>query len=1251
MSRWFRVLALTLLMLVPALGQAPYQPPVPFNQQRQGPNMQQAVERFRQQVNRFRGRDAGYEFSTLWNLGNPTLLLNHLPTTFDGSDQQYEVFVLDGQGQRCAYSAGIPALTWKDFSASMFADNRWDVRSQQNGRITLNNDILLTREAWNDGTNGDMTCWHEANHGALFRGGGVSVDEQPDDEDDQHSYIVYYAEKTVYHMEAYLKEVEDEMARVNAQPAPAAGSSQEAQLWGPVNMLWRQFLSACNRDVRELSQAERDEYTRLTGVRLPTPEELAARYRTGRYLRKQGRTPPAWVFDDKGDVPTFIFTDGPAASSLGEEYRLALDVRSGMGRTTFGRPDGGQLTVAVQEASPSASFQVDAENGARTLVDGVRSWDYDLAGASTGDKPFLLTLKVDDLQLAHGKDLHVSITYSGFKDPKNPDRSWSPSGTRVTIPIRKTAKLQVSGPATVDAEAPLALSVQAVDDKGKRIAVDPARKPRFRWTVFNRYDYEGDRVDIPPRPARGYDIPVALFVEVKGKEMQVAETTYHLEVTDKTVKDPKQEAEATLRWLQEVELYLKELLELDKLTILQTERKCGDNHARQILAKNKDKYSGMSKQGAASALAEEVLAEQMRLKCMERPTEEHHQHQKDLKATLGALEDSRLAGDAFKEYAGFNDYKGYLEAVKQLKTRFKVTIPQPLPKPARLPWSYSLACSSDQGGVADQVLVTLQVMKKTVKPGERVVLTADVTGGNPPYAFRWSPDPAADGPTFTYSSRTRGPRDVTVTVTDSAGKQGIATVRLTVSDFTCQVTASAKSVPVGGTVRFEARVLEDGKPVRGGSFTFRWQPHPEVSFDRLDSQEPAASAAFPRPGQVGVWVQVLEKDGAGNLVTVTESGSVSVQVVQPSLKIVLVPAQPLVGQEAQARLVLTPDTPSVDVRWLPLASHGVLVGESQDSRTITFYVKEPKALDLQALARTPVHGDDLGEARISVSPVPFQVVVDGPKTVGAKPRVFKPGVGLVEAEGQLAVGQTLTFRALVRPTPGNPPLRYTWTSGPACRLSNPAVAEPTVTCSATGNHELTVEVRDSRDVVLGRGSATFTVALSSMDGGGAARVGTLLDEARKLTRAGKFVEAAGKAVEADELDPKAAAPVLAEIVAGAKKTGWEKLGSFPVPAIDDAIGLFELAVKLAPKDEDARKKLAQAQQARASYGRMLELLATLRSQLAARKVITAYQTLKAMSDSQQGLRGSPGILNQANLEYDDANKAMNRWVMEHQTAW
>ncbi len=307
-------------------------------------------------------------------------------------------------------------------------------------------------------------------------------------------------------------------------------------------------------------------------------------------------------------------------------------------------------------------------------------------------------------------------------------------------------------------------------------------------------------------------------------------------------------------------------------------------------------------------------------------------------------------------------------------------------------------------------------------------------------------------------------------------------------------------------------------------------------------------------------------------------------------------------------------------------------------------------LEVHPPGRTPVPGDEPAEA--VVAPKPFQVTVDGPRTLGAKPRVFKPGVGLVEADGgQLAVGQTLTFRAVVTPAPTSPPLRYRWTEGPGCTLSNPAVAEPTATCSTTGSHELAVEVRDAQDVVLGRGAITFTVTLDSMDGGGASRAGALLDEARKLAQGGNLAEAAGKTQEAAKLDPRAAAPVLTEVVEAAKKLGWEKLAASPVPDIDGAIGLFELAVKLAPQDADAQKKLTQAHQAKGSYGRMLSLLQTLRSQLAAKKVITAYETLKEMSNAQQGLRGSPEILNQAMREHAAANKAMNVWVQEHDAAW
>lgn len=1173
MGRGTVLLVLFLLLSATARSQAP---PPRFADQRAAAAQAALQDHFRRMVDGYLAQDAGYEFAAHRSLGDPALLYGFLAAP-DGADHPFEVFVVDGVWSRRQWVPrtviGTPAYSdWETADASQFCDGNpdgsrgWEAETATNGTVRLMNDFVIMRSLFDT----PQTCWHEANHAALLRGGDVTVPAGGGDGDPHHSYIIRYAERGVQVMNQ-LRQLEDAMAAV---PAATRTPAEDQQAWGPVYVRWRKFLEDW-RDVEPLTAAQRQEYRARTGLFLPEPAELAKAYLAGRYRGSRGVKPPAWVFAEGGERVTFLYTDGPVAEGpWGDAWRVAFDVFSPQGRTSRGRPDRGVLTVTLDDGD----FGVTASGGALRLADGVSSWTYDLAADGADEKVYLLVLAAEELK---GQELHLVFRYGGYRDPAAPDKSYSASEARVTVTPRSLATLKVTGPAKVGPDDPLLLRVEALDEKGRPVPPDPEVK--FRWTVFTRYDYEGPQVDLPPRSARRYDVAVAAFREAGGKERQVAEGRYALDVVAAApTGDPKAQAEAKHRWLQEVLRWLDELEQVDREAIRQLERRCAENHARQILAKHGDQLRGMTKEGAANALAESVLEEQARLHCMERPTEEHHQHRADLRATRQAIEDSRLAGDALKEYAGFGDYAGYLAAVEGLKARFKLRVPEPIPHPAALPWSYSLACSSDAGGVARLLDVKLTAPRTRIKPGEVLVLTAEATGGTPGYTYGWSADPAASGQTFSFASRRAGPHDLTVTVTDQGGKTGSATLRIVVSDLAARVTLSGpKAVPVGATARLEAAVLEDGKDA-AGTFTFRWQPDPEVTFTPQDSGDRAVTATFPRPGRVDVWVQVLQ-DGR----TVAESEVVSVDVVAPGARLTFEPAQPRVGQQARARLELTPDTPAVDVRWLPLPAHAVLVAEEE--RDLVFYATEAKPVDVRALARTPFHGDDLGEAAATVTVLPYDVTVTGPTATGPRPRVWKEGVGLVESPDKLAVGQTLAFGATVAPAPEKPPIRYRWTAPEGCTLSNPAAASPTVVGSRTGTFDVAVEVRDSRDVVLGRGGARFTVALEGMDGGRQSVAG----EARKLLGEGRLEEAARKAAESGD------ASTIAAVGAAMKKAGWdEHLDRKP----EEAVRHLEIAVKLLPKDADAAKKLASARKALGDRSRIEPLVAQARELLEARKL-------------------------------------------------
>lgn len=422
-----------------------------------------------------------------------------------------------------------------------------------------------------------------------------------------------------------------------------------------------------------------------------------------------------------------------------------------------------------------------------------------------------------------------------------------------------------------------------------------------------------------------------------------------------------------------------------------------------------------------------------------------------------------------------------------------------------------------------------------LKVGENFTVEAVVENAKPadaPFSYEWTGTHGnADDQKSAVASILAGePGKHTVTV--SVGGQrhhlGSASLEYTVAEYKVRVErdpSHAGPVSVGTKVGFVAKVTVDGQNA-SGNFTYRWQPHPEVSFNKLDAQSPDVSAVFVKPGAVGVWVEVLEKRGE-TLVTVAESDQVQIEVVAPELSLTFEPQAPLVGQEIKARVVVKPEFKELDLRWLPLpfnAHQGVL---SQDRREMAMYLKDDKPAQVTIMARVPVSGEALGMIQGSIGARKYAVIVTGPKAMGPPPQVWKEGVGLVTVEKAIAAHQIVEFSASVQPEAVTGPLTYQWTvlSG-ACSISNPLYRDVRVTASQVGTCQLEVIIRDRNRVELGRGQGGFSATVNTdMDSGGkptassAEEATVMVQSAKEKATTGDYEGAIAAAESAAGVDP------------------------------------------------------------------------------------------------------------------------------------
>ena len=389
---------------------------------------------------------------------------------------------------------------------------------------------------------------------------------------------------------------------------------------------------------------------------------------------------------------------------------------------------------------------------------------------------------------------------------------------------------------------------------------------------------------------------------------------------------------------------------------------------------------------------------------------------------------------------------------------------------------------------SDLPVVRLRPEKIPVlKIGEMFTVEAVVENANSedsPFSYEWTGTHGnADdlkSAVATIMPSAAGKFSVVVAVGGARHHLGSAALEYTVADYKVhieRVPADAGPVSVGTKVGLTARLTVDGQPAQG-DFIYRWQPHPEASFDRLDAAEPDVRAVFHAPGRTGVWVQVLERR-EGREITVAESARLEIEVVAPKLSLIIEPAEPFVGQDVKARLAVEPEMKELDLRWVPLPFNAKQGARSADGRELSFYMRDDKPVALTVMARVPVSGESLGLAQGGVTAKKYAVTVLGPKAMGPPPRVWKEGTGLVELAGAIAVDQIVEFAAETQPAALSGPVRYQWkVASGQCTISNPASREARVTAGQAGTCELLVVVRDRNDVELGSAAASFTASVT-----------------------------------------------------------------------------------------------------------------------------------------------------------------------------
>ncbi|WP_043785057.1 tetratricopeptide repeat protein [Solidesulfovibrio alcoholivorans] len=346
------------------------------------------------------------------------------------------------------------------------------------------------------------------------------------------------------------------------------------------------------------------------------------------------------------------------------------------------------------------------------------------------------------------------------------------------------------------------------------------------------------------------------------------------------------------------------------------------------------------------------------------------------------------------------------------------------------------------------------------------------------------------------------------------------------SGFRVELRQSAPAggaVRVGGAASFEAHIFDGNRELGPDGYVCRWKGDDGARF--LEREGPFTNTAvFLQPGHQRVWVEVVPRAGPSKgLAAVSEP--VDLDVGKPAFALSVQPASPLVGEEVTVSIRDFPVHDGVEFRWDPLPDTARLV--RVDERALTFYPTAAGNVPVRVTATArPESGReaDLGAAAMKVAARPYAVTVENKGLLEAPATVWREGEGPVPADG-VAVGQNVRLRAAVSPPPRHAPLSYGWSLCPGARVRGGEDGrEIAVSRESLGACKATLEVRDSRGLLLGKGEGGFEVTVSRE------ALDTAVAKARETDR---LVAAAGQAWA--EGDPDRALTLAAKAARGNPK--------------------------------------------------------------------------------------------------------------------
>ncbi|MGB3008316.1 MAG: carboxypeptidase-like regulatory domain-containing protein [Chitinophagaceae bacterium] len=560
---------------------------------------------------------------------------------------------------------------------------------------------------------------------------------------------------------------------------------------------------------------------------------------------------------------------------------------------------------------------------------------------------------------------------------------------------------------------------------------------------------------------------------------------------------------------------------------------------------------------------------------------------------------------------------------------------------------------------SDYPQVSIEPKVDTIQPGSKVSVKAVIKNDKAeygPYTYTWSGNTNgnSNGTSVELNADRPGKQSVTISV-DGTTPPGSASMEYVVAPLKVRlikISPATNKIIVGMPVELRAEFIS-AIPA-GKKLQYLWQPHPEEKFEPYEGENNTTKVVFTKPGNKRIWVQVLDKTTA-ETITMGESEQLEFVVEKPGFTISFNPPKAVIGQQVTAKITSIPGKlEEVSYRWLPLPSNAKQVKESQDGSEIIFYAKNAMQIPFEVLSLVKGSGEELGKTKSYFNAERYNVKAEGPKVQGPKPMIWKPGVGLVEVDKEIAVHQVVEYSAVITPQPTSS-LTYEWkvTQGNAS-ISNPISKDARITALETGTIQVNVTVKDNNGVELGTAVGVFNATISNEMITNGTKQKKEFDnnmlQARQLIKDGKLDDAIKLGEEIKGMNAKDAVPLMNELAIACKKAAKDASNE---RNFELAIKRCEQALIYNPNDAAAKTQLDQNKKWLKEWPSILAKGNEIDANIQKKNVPASYKSLMAINDLQFNMPGQMANKwsQEKSSKYNVLSKACDSAYQKTQSIW